>query len=47
MEIIKFMYEHWVLTTWFLLLICGGRILTFRKSICKSCKCKNNNVSGK
>lgn len=42
MEIIKFMYEHWVLTTWFLFLIGGGRIITFSKRVHNNCKSKKS-----
>ena len=41
MEIIKFMYEHWLLTSWFLFLIRGTEIIKFTKTVNQSLRNKN------
>ena len=33
MDIVKFMYEHWVLTSWFLLLFRGASLIRFTQRV--------------
>ncbi len=33
MDVIRFIYEHWVLTSWFIFLFSGGTFVKFIKKI--------------